>query len=96
MDIFNKIFFPHKLTATIEVSYRDPKETKILYFILIGFGAGILAGMFGIGGGLIISLLLIGVFKVTPKKAVAMALASMFLPVAIGGVILNQIEGNIT
>jgi uncharacterized membrane protein YfcA len=84
--IFNKIFAQHRNNKSdVEVVYKEPMEIKIIAFIVIGFLAGILAGMFGIGGGLIITVLLVQIFKIEPKHAVAISLAAMFLPVGIGG-----------
>ena len=41
----------------------------IVSFLLIGLGAGVLAGMFGIGGGIVIVPLLMFVGRMTPQKA---------------------------
>ena len=61
---------------------------KNYILIAIGIVTGILAGLFGIGGGIIITTVLIGIYKINPKQAVAMSLSAMFLPVGIGGVLL--------
>jgi len=93
--LFNKIFRPEKSVAPVNIEYNNPLDMNMLFFTLIGFASGILAGMFGVGGGLLITIILVGVFKINPKRAVAISLAAMFLPVAIGGVILNEMKGNI-
>jgi uncharacterized membrane protein YfcA len=53
----------------------------------IGIVAGTLAGLFGIGGGIIIVPLLALLLKFSPSKAVGTSLAAMLLPVAILAVI---------
>jgi len=54
--------------------------------IMIGLGAGVLSGLFGIGGGIIIvpALVLLGL---TQKEATGTSLAALLMPVAILGVI---------
>jgi len=41
-----------------------------MLFIAIGLGAGVLAGMFGIGGGIVIGPALILLFRLTPRRVV--------------------------
>ena len=94
--LFNKLFNPSKnIAPASEVIYNEPQDIKVIFFTMIGFASGILAGMFGIGGGLLITIILVGIFKLNPKQAVAISLAAMFLPVAICGVVLNELRGNI-
>lgn len=54
--------------------------------ILIGLGAGVLSGLFGIGGGIVIvpALVFLGL---TQKVATGTSLAALVMPVAILGVI---------
>lgn len=66
----------------------EPNQIKKYVFFIIGIAAGILGGMFGIGGGVIITTLLISAYKIQPKQAIAISLAAMFLPVGLGGVLL--------
>ncbi len=56
-------------------------------FILIGFTAGILAGFFGIGGGIIIVPALMLLCKFEPHQAVATSLTALVFPVGLLGVI---------
>jgi len=51
--------------------------------------------MFGIGGGLIITTVLISFYKVDPKQAVAISLGAMFLPTAIMGTVVYYNNGYI-
>jgi uncharacterized protein len=60
--------------------------TTILAGIGIGLAAGVLSGLFGIGGGILIvpALVLVGL---TQKEATGTSLAALVMPVAILGVI---------
>lgn len=49
----------------------------------IGAAAGMLAGLFGIGGGVVIVPMLIFFLKFVPSKAIGTSLAAMLLPVGI-------------
>ena len=50
---------------------------------MIGSTAGILAGFFGIGGGIVIVPMLVFFLKFVPSKAIGTSLAAMLLPVGI-------------
>jgi uncharacterized protein len=50
-------------------------------FLTIGLGAGVLAGMFGIGGGIVIVPALILLAKFAPQTATGTSLAIFLLPV---------------
>jgi uncharacterized protein len=54
---------------------------------LIGLAAGVLSGLFGIGGGVIIVPLLILLLGFTAQQAVGTSLAALLLPVGLGGAI---------
>lgn len=62
-------------------------------FILIGLGAGVFAGMFGKGGGIIIVPLLISIFHYEGKMAVATSLAALQLPVGLPSVLIYAENG---
>ncbi|ADV63539.1 protein of unknown function DUF81 [Isosphaera pallida ATCC 43644] len=57
------------------------------WMIGLGLGAGILSGMFGIGGGLVIVPVLALVFAVDQKTAVGTSLFALMFPVGILGVL---------
>jgi uncharacterized membrane protein YfcA len=65
----------------------DPgrRSRMIGIFLLIGLAAGVLSGLFGIGGGLLIvpALILVGGFS--PKMAVGTSLGALLLPVGLLG-----------
>ncbi len=70
---------------------------KILYpfwqFILLGIFAGVIAGLFGKGGGLVIVPMLIKFFKYDAKAASATSLAALQLPVGLPSVIVYAQAG---
>ena len=51
-----------------------------IVLLLIGLGAGILSGIFGIGGGIVIVPALIFIVKMQPQQAAATSLAALVLP----------------
>ena len=59
--------------------------TTILLFIVVGVGAGILSGLFGVGGGVLIVPALIYFWKFHPATATGTSLGALLLPVGILG-----------
>lgn len=57
-----------------------------ILFVIVGFGAGILSGLFGIGGGIIIVPALILIARLSPITATGTSLAALVLPVGALGV----------
>jgi Sulfite exporter TauE/SafE. len=53
----------------------------VFVFIAIGFGAGVLSGIFGIGGGIVIGPALILLARLTPVTATGTSLVALLLPV---------------
>ena len=53
----------------------------MILFIAIGLGAGVLAGMFGIGGGIVIGPALILLARFAPQLATGTSLGALLLPV---------------
>jgi uncharacterized membrane protein YfcA len=62
--------------------------------ILIGIGAGILSGLFGIGGGIVIVPALIYLAKFPMKMATGTSLAVFLMPVGILGAMTYYRAGN--
>ncbi len=56
-----------------------------MQFIIIGLAAGVLAGMFGIGGGIIIVPALMIVAHMKPQMATGTSLGALLLPVGVLG-----------
>ena len=52
-----------------------------MLFIAIGLGAGVIAGIFGIGGGIVIGPALILLAKFQPQTATGTSLGALLLPV---------------
>lgn len=52
-----------------------------MQFLLIGLGAGVLSGLFGIGGGIVIVPALVFVAQMVQKTATGTSLAALLLPV---------------
>ncbi len=80
---------------------KQTKEKKHLIkhsfynFLIIGFLAGIIAGMFGKGGGIIIVPFLINFFNFDTRQATATSLAALQLPVGLPGVYLYAVNGQL-
>jgi uncharacterized membrane protein YfcA len=90
--MFNKLF-RHEVKEDLEPIYTKIEQVKNYIFLLGGIGGGALAGMFGIGGGLLITTILISTYNINPKQAVAISLGAMFLPVGITGTMLYYNNG---
>ncbi len=69
--------------------------TTILYLLLIGLLAGILSGLFGIGGGLIIVPGLVYILGFTMHKATGTSLAVLLPPIGIVAVMTYYRQGNV-
>jgi len=75
---------------------EDPgprRQGSIPVWLLVGFGAGIIAGLFGKGGGVVIVPILMGWFAFRAKDATGTSLAALQLPVGLPGVILYARSG---
>lgn len=66
-----------------------------LIFIAIGLAAGVLAGMFGIGGGVVIVPALILLTRLAPQTATGTSLAALLLPVGALGAWAYYKEGHV-
>ena len=66
---------------------------NVLIFLGIGLGAGVLAGMFGIGGGVVIVPALLYLAKYAPQTATGTSLAALILPVGLLGAYAYYKEG---
>ena len=66
-----------------------------LTFIIIGLAAGVLAGLFGIGGGILIVPALAQFAKMPFKEATGTSLGALLLPVGLLGAITYYRSGNL-
>ncbi|MGZ3722967.1 MAG: TSUP family transporter [Bdellovibrionales bacterium] len=67
----------------------------LFYFLSVGVCAGILAGLFGVGGGIIIGPALILVAGFSQTSASGTSLIALLAPVGIGGVYAYYSAGKI-
>ncbi len=66
-----------------------------LIILLIGVGAGVLSGLFGIGGGTVIVPALILIARFDPVTATGTSLAALVLPVGILGAVEYYRNGHL-
>ena len=66
-----------------------------LVFLAIGISAGILSGLFGIGGGILMTPALIFFAKFHAKLAIGTSLGAMLLPVGLLGAYAYYQTGNV-
>lgn len=86
-------YFQKKKEPKPAVYLKD--EKTFWAFILVGVGAGIFAGLFGKGGGIIIVPMLIGIFHYDAKVAAATSLAALQLPVGLPSVLIYAHDGHL-
>ncbi len=67
----------------------------MILFIAVGLAAGVLAGMFGIGGGIVIGPALILLAKFQPQLATGTSLGALLLPVGALGAWEYYRRGNL-
>lgn len=70
-------------------------EPSIMLFIAVGLGAGLLSGIFGIGGGLVIVPFLIYFAGFSQHRATGTSLAVLLPPIGIGAVWEYYRHGNV-
>jgi uncharacterized membrane protein YfcA len=80
----------NEIQATPSESIRP-----VWHYVVLGVFTGIIAGMFGKGGGLIIVPALVKLFGYDPKKAAATSLAALQLPVGLPGIIVYANNGHL-
>lgn len=66
-----------------------------IFYIIIGLGAGVLSGMFGIGGGVVIVPALLLIADMTPLTATGTSLGALLLPVGALGAWAYYKSGNL-
>jgi uncharacterized membrane protein YfcA len=65
----------------------EDRSVPAIFLALVGLVAGVLSGLFGIGGGVIIVPLLVLVLGFTAQQAAGTSLAALLLPVGLFGAI---------
>lgn len=66
-----------------------------LLYVVIGIVAGVLSGLFGIGGGILIVSALVILFRIPILEATGTSLAALLLPVGLLGAMEYYRAGNI-
>jgi len=94
LSYFDLFSYFRKKKEPDTVKYFDVAKPLWLYLV-VGIGAGIFAGLFGKGGGIVVVPLLIGVFHYDPKAAAATSLAALQLPVGLPSVIIYANNGHL-
>lgn len=90
---------PRKWWAEYQGRALPPRTAEALaharwyWLLILGVGAGILSGMFGIGGGIIIVAALVEFLHFDQKQAVGTSLAALLPPVSFGAVLEYYNEG---
>ncbi|MBK8027407.1 MAG: sulfite exporter TauE/SafE family protein [Chloroflexi bacterium] len=69
------------------VTPEPTRSVDLWVLLLLGFGAGIISGLFGVGGGIVIVPALVGLLRFDQKEAVATSLGALLLPVGLPAVI---------
>lgn len=82
-----------KMKKSQVVTEDTQRDINPIYSILLGLLAGVLSGMFGIGGGLVITPFLMYVLRFNPKLAIGTSLGALLLPVGLPGVIVYYNNG---
>jgi uncharacterized membrane protein YfcA len=67
----------------------------IILLLAIGLGAGVLSGLFGIGGGVVIVPALLLLLKMSPQTATGTSLGALLLPVGALGAWTYYKNGNL-
>jgi hypothetical protein len=74
---------------------KNMSINDILILIIVGFTAGVLSSMVGIGGGIVIVPALVFIFGLSQKVAQGTSLAMLLPPIGILGVLAYHKSGNI-
>lgn len=90
-DFFSYFRKKKKSSQVVSKNLHKP----IWMYVLVGIAAGIFAGLFGKGGGIVIVPMLIGFFHYEPKAAAATSLAALQLPVGLPSVIIYANSGHL-
>jgi len=87
VELWQQYVKKEKIASKEEIEKSD-KDYSFYFFVIVGLFAGVLSGMFGIGGGLVIVPVLMAFLKFDTKKAVGTSLGALLLPVTLPGVFM--------
>jgi uncharacterized membrane protein YfcA len=82
-------------TAAPAVPESRPRLAHPAVLLAIGLGAGVISGMFGVGGGIVIVPALVGLLGFDQKRAVGTSLAVLLLPVGVFAVVEYHAAGQL-
>ncbi|MBO7203263.1 MAG: sulfite exporter TauE/SafE family protein [Paludibacteraceae bacterium] len=83
-----KVFFKKNKKENEKEQHGERESRPFWLFVILGIGAGVIAGLFGKGGGIVIVPILVKLFKYHPKAASATSLAALQLPVGLPSVMV--------
>jgi uncharacterized protein len=76
------------------IPYTHERPMTWMIYLAIGLGAGVLAGMFGIGGGIVIIPLLVFATGMDQQTAQGTSLGALLLPVGVFGALYYYRNGH--
>lgn len=85
--------FKKPMPVSTSKSTKNAPTHSLWLFLVVGIAAGVIAGLFGKGGGLVIVPVLIKFFRYDAKAASATSLAALQLPVGLPSVIVYAQAG---
>ena len=88
--LYRKYILKQDSKTNIKKQTDELKHHVRLFLIIVGIFAGVLSGMFGIGGGLVIVPVLVAFLKFEPKKAVGTSLGALLLPAGLPGILIYR------
>ena len=69
-------------------------KARVAKHVVVGAGAGLLAGLMGVGGGLVLVPALVGYLGLSPRMAIGTSLTAM-APIAIAGSLTYAMAGKV-
>lgn len=94
LDLWRKYIRKENIVTEIKPE-KSHSDYNLLFFPLVGILAGIMSGLFGIGGGLVIVPVLIAFLHMDTKRAVGTSLGALLLPVTFPGVLIYYDAGHL-
>ena len=94
LELWNKYVRKIEIKEEIKAE-KSHNDYNMFFFPLVGILAGIMSGLFGIGGGLVIVPVLIAFLHMDTKRAVGTSLGALLLPVTLPGVLIYYDAGHL-
>ena len=93
-ELWNKYVRKREIISE-EKPEKSHNDYKLYFFPLVGVLAGVMSGLFGIGGGLVIVPVLMAFLHMDTKRAVGTSLGALLLPVTLPGVLIYYNAGQL-